>query len=1059
MTARRHHRIQGSLLLPLVLLTTAWLALAFATNVRAVTITNLQQLTQALSAEERITCDVDIEVTVCSMSRPETGVLIVQDKTGTELLELDSFDPAIQPGERIRIQHNSCLLRRREMGIEVSPAPIVDVDGLHARKMGTATVRLPAGKIPLQLEWFNSLSFFNLEVQWSISNRPLQTIADAALWHSDVTELGTTNFLPGLRAECFEGFWDCLPDFNLLQPVKSGVVTNFDTSFRTRYDLVGIRFTGYLEIPSAGQYRFNFWSDDGGMLFLGDQHMSTVRLGHTNPPIASPIAPLACSFTNLDERHWVEVEGRVRFVSRIGKGVRFDIGTDGQVISVRLADAAGLDLSTLLNSRVKVAGVGRGVMISSEATALGKLFAANAKDLTIVEPALYQGDSSQPITSIAQVQSLPIDKARQGLPVHLHGTVTGAKYTTQEHWMSFEDDTRGIFVKLPILTNKVPAFGEMWEVEGHSAVGDFAPIVIAEKLTRLGGGQLPSPVRPTWTELLNGSKDVQWAELKGLVAGVHSNTISLSLPEGRLDVAMENSFEPEFRQYLKAVVKIRGVLYAVWDSTTHEVRVGRVMMRYSAISVEVPAPADPFDAVVKTPRELLLFDAQASAFRPVKVRGQIVYADPTQLILEELGSGLRLLPMEKSTARPGDLVEAVGYPDIGRSQLMLRDVLLRKTGDAPLPIPKTVDGSSLSEGGLNSARVRIEGKLLGWHAETGTPVLEMQFGSRVFLARIANAEPGPLSLRPDSRLALVGVYVGDGHSKDPRADSESFELLLNDMSDITVLSQPSWWTLPRLLALVSVLMVILLFTIVWNSQLRRLVEQRTNQLKREVHERERIERQHALEAERSRIARDLHDDLGSSLTEISVLASTGQLPQTSPDGKPTLFQTIGEKARSLISALDVIVWAVDPEDNSLQSLADYLSGYTDEFFTHTPIACRFKVPVSFPSITLEGRIRHDLLMAVKEALNNIVRHAEATEVEFRMGITDNILEIVIADNGTGIKNARHSGGHGLKNLSARLQNLGGACRVETRPGGGTTVSIQLPLGAASEVGSEQAAAE
>ena len=191
----------------------------------------------------------------------------------------------------------------------------------------------------------------------------------------------------------------------------------------------------------------------------------------------------------------------------------------------------------------------------------------------------------------------------------------------------------------------------------------------------------------------------------------------------------------------------------------------------------------------------------------------------------------------------------------------------------------------------------------------------------------------------------------------------------------------------------------------------------------------------------------MHDDLGSSLTEISVLASSGQLRQTSAEHQPNLFQTIGAKARSLISALDVIVWAVDPEDNSLQSLADYLSGYADEFFSHTDIACRFKVPVSFPPVTLEGRVRHEILMAVKEALNNILRHAGATEVEFRMALADRCLEIDVADNGKGIENELRSDGHGLKNLSTRLQKLGGNCKVGSRPDGGTIVKFRLPLAA------------
>jgi signal transduction histidine kinase len=469
---------------------------------------------------------------------------------------------------------------------------------------------------------------------------------------------------------------------------------------------------------------------------------------------------------------------------------------------------------------------------------------------------------------------------------------------------------------------------------------------------------------------------------------------------------MDDFFESDLKPFEKSVVRVRGVLYAVWNAATREVRVGNVMMRNATINVDLPAPADPFDAVVKTPRELLLFDAQATAFRRVKVHGQIIYADATQIFLEQDGAGLRLLPADKIDVRPGDLVEAVGYPDISKTALLLREASVRQTGKAALPEPKQLSEPQMTHEGLDSTRVRVEGKLLGSHSEQGAPVLEMQSGTHLYLARMARGDAQIFSLRPGSQLALKGVYASRGRNQRSSTEAES--------------------------------------VVIWNTQLRRLVEQRTEQLQRETRERERVERQHALEAERSRIARDLHDDLGSSLTEISVLASTGQRPLPGEKITANLFQAIAGKARSLIAALDVIVWAVDPEDNSLQSLADYLSGYTDEFFSHTNIACRFKVPVSFPPLTVEGRVRHDLLMAVKEALNNIVRHAEATEVEFRMAVSDKKLEIEIADNGKGFAGGDRDG-HGLKNLSARLAKLGGGCAVESRVGGGTTVKIYLPL--------------
>lgn len=1032
-----------------MLVVRASLFLTFVPAVSATVFTNLQQMTQALATNPVAIGKVDLAVTLCAASRPHLGVLIVQDESGTELLQVGDFQHEFQPGERLRISRDSGLLRRREMGIQISAVPVVRNDGLHSWTQVAGTTALPAGKVPLRLEWFNYWRTSGLDVRWGRANKSTHLIAASNLWHAVVTEAGVTNFLPGLRAESYEGAWEFLPDFNQLHPTKSSVVKNFDLSVRSREELVGICYSGYLDVPQAGRYEFSTGSDDGSQLFLGELAVAIVRLGRTNLPPPTPAKIYAAEFRTLEERRWVALEGRVSFISRIGAGVKFDLNIDRHISAVHVADASGLDLSSLLNSRVRITGIGHAVMTTGQSLVLGKLFAAKATDIVALEPALANLQTGRPISSVAQVQSLPIEEARKALPVRIRGTVTGAINATGEHWMTFQDDTRGIFVELAGLSNAAPVVGELWEVEGHSAAGDFAPIVVAKRINCLGTGALPAPVRPTWAELLNGSQDVQWAELTGLVTGVNSNSVTLHLPEGRLALELQGYSESDLRPLLKAVVRIRGVLYAVWDATTREVRVGRVMMRNSTISVDVPAPTDPFDAVLRTPRELLLFDAHASAFRPVKVRGQIVYADASRLVLEAESTGLRLLPMGESQVKPGDLVDAVGYPDIGGGELTLREVLLKKTGVASLPPPKSMEESGPPPANWNSARVRVEGKLLGWHLEKAEYVLELQSGTRLYLARIAAGDAGTLSLRPGSRLALVGVYVARSHGLRSNSDNESFELLMNSLADLTILSRPPWWTLPRLFALLGLLLLILVITVIWNTQLRRQVEQRTTQLHHEVRERERMERQAALETERSRIARDLHDDLGSSLTEISVLASTGQLPHSDLTRQATLFQSIGTRARSLIAALDVIVWAVDPEDNSLQSLADYLTGYTNDFFSHTQIGCRFKIPVSFPPITLEGRVRHDLLMAVKESLNNIVRHAEATELEFRLAVGNAGLEIDIADNGKGIENGAHSGGHGLKNLSARLKKLGGQCTVEPRSHRGTIVKIRLPLAAAS----------
>jgi signal transduction histidine kinase len=100
--------------------------------------------------------------------------------------------------------------------------------------------------------------------------------------------------------------------------------------------------------------------------------------------------------------------------------------------------------------------------------------------------------------------------------------------------------------------------------------------------------------------------------------------------------------------------------------------------------------------------------------------------------------------------------------------------------------------------------------------------------------------------------------------------------------------------------------------------------------------------------------------------------------------------------------------------------------------------------MALPEVTLVGRVRHDLFLAIKEALHNVVQHSQATEVEFQLAVTEAGLEIVVADNGRGFE-AQPGDGHGLKNLPARLAQMGGRCEVISSPGRGTQVKIRLPL--------------
>jgi len=1008
----------------------------------AITITNLALVCRALNTADRIRCDLRLEVAVCSASRPELGLIIAQDATGVELLELGPRLEKLHPGERIRIQGTNLLLRRRDLGTQISAAPLVDNDGLHSPKTAQGEVLLKVGRIPLELDWFNGFHYFSLEVLYQPPNGPAQSIPDSALWHlAPAQQPGNTNFVPGLEVESYQGNWPQIPDFSLLSPVSIGSVSNFDLGFRTQDEMVGLRFRGFLQAPADGRYVFQVTSDDGSMLFIGPTDLTVQSLGGGNAP-AARAALIAQSMDSLEERRWMSLRGRVSFISKHESSLDLELRSGADTVSLTVADAAGLDPGSLLNASVRVSGMGRAALSAGQRVILDRLYVASGADLKRVEPETDLANQAARLRDIVQVQAMQITDAQRESPVRVRGVVTAANRS--DRWAALQDDTRGIFVDLHAFSNSFPARADLYEVIGHTAPGNFAPIVVAQELTRLGRGRMPEPARPSWNSLANGSMDVQWVEFQGLVSDVHSNILDLLLPDGPLQARLENHFEPELRQYQNAVVRIRGTLFAMWNTDTREVQFGTVLMRNATVSVDRPAVLDPFQAPAKTARELLLFDARATAFRPVKVRAQVLYADAQCVFAVDHGMGLRVLTPDGAELRPGDLIEAVGHPEISGPSPLLRQGIVRKTGAAPLPKPVVLSGSELEQNGSDSTLVRVEANLLAIHTEQNSRVLELESNNQLFDARIKPGLATALLLRLGSRLQLTGVLSKSGHQSHTTSQTGSFELLIDSPADILVLSQPSWWTLGRLGALVGFLLVILALAAAWINQLRRQVEQRTAQLQREIRERERAERHQAIETERSRIARDLHDDLGSSLTEIGVLASTGQRANGA-GGSSELFDAIAGKARGSIAALDVIVWAVDPEDNSLQSLADYLSGFAGEYLAHSNVVCRFKIPVTLPPVIFEGRVRHDLFLAVKETLNNVVRHAQAGEVEFRIAASETAMEIVIADNGKGFEASASNQGNGLKNLRDRLAKLGGTCVVESRPGNGTTVRMRLPL--------------
>jgi ligand-binding sensor domain-containing protein/signal transduction histidine kinase len=217
-----------------------------------------------------------------------------------------------------------------------------------------------------------------------------------------------------------------------------------------------------------------------------------------------------------------------------------------------------------------------------------------------------------------------------------------------------------------------------------------------------------------------------------------------------------------------------------------------------------------------------------------------------------------------------------------------------------------------------------------------------------------------------------------------------------------------------------------------------------------------LERQQAIERERTRIAKDIHDDLGASLTRINLLSQSARRDLDDPPQREKNLDQICITARQLTRAMDEIVWAVDPQHDTLDSLASYLDKLIHELLGASGIRCRLDFPAQLPAWPVTADVRHNLFLAFKEALHNVLKHSAATEVRISFVLEPAAVAVNIADNGRGFDPAvltetALNGGkprprlNGLVNMRKRLQEIGGRCEIQSERGRGTQVTFYLPV--------------
>ena len=670
-------------------------------------------------------------------------------------------------------------------------------------------------------------------------------------------------------------------------------------------------------------------------------------------------------------------------------------------------------------------------------------------------PVSAQTSSNQVLRSAGQVRKLTPEQAARHLPVQLKAVVTFHDGSLYSRFV--QDETAGIYLQE---TTNMPPFGagQLVEIDGETGAGEYAPIVILRSIKVLGDAPMPPAKKVSLEELVSGREDSQFVEVVGTVRSVRFEEESENF---LLDVVVGGERFTAYTRHLpvantlalvESVVRVRGVCSTLFNRQRQLFGFRLLVPRPSDVEIVEPAAADPFDIPPQEISSLLRFTAQSTFGRRVKVAGTVLYHEPgVALFIQDETEGLYCQTRERLAVGPGDKVEVLGFPAKGEYTPVLQDTTYRKIGSSVVPEAVAIDLGEALSGVFDCRLVRITGKLIE-HTQRGREqFVVLEKNGFIFYAYLGKEE-GSTGFSPTdvgSEVAVTGICLIERGSswragEDWRA--KSFRILLRSPGDVVILRSPPWWNVKRVLWMAGALGFLALATSAWVAVLRRQVAERTQQLGKQIQERQRAERRREIEQERARVAHDLHDELGAGLTEVNMLSSLVKSPATSTEEKEQYLDDLARTAERMVTSLDEIVWAVNPRNDTVASLASYFGAYAQRLLDLASVSCGLDVAENLPDYPLDPKFRQALFLAFKEALTNVVRHADATQVWLRISVQRDQLVVEVADNGRGFdQHERNAGEDGIVNMKERLKDLGGSCEVTGGAPQGTIVRLSAPL--------------
>lgn len=714
-------------------------------------------------------------------------------------------------------------------------------------------------------------------------------------------------------------------------------------------------------------------------------------------------------------------------------------------------------------------------------------FFISAAALLIVALVYPRARAAEPIVHIGEVRALAWDDAAKSLPVRVRGVVTWQGFRDQ---LIVQDDTGGCWLEMSEARGRqlwtaddtifdLIRVGDVLEIEGVSGPGGYAPVILPTSLRIVGKQPLPAARAMEPTRFFSGAEAGLRIEVRAVVQGYRSAgsawVLELNADPGRFTAEVPLGALPDPAALVDAVVRVTGVAVTRINSRGELTMPRLFSSRASDLVIEVPAPA-PFAAPLVGLDRLLPFRPEPAGPHRLCVIGVVTYALKGKfLYLQEGDSAVRVEVRSTEPFQVGDRVEASGFVDMTRAVGMLVEAQVRKIGIGTTPTAVAMNpediialdtqamyvGKRAQPHDFDGHLIRFRASLLAVQSDHDPKQpsrrLTLKRGEMLVGAILPAGDPALLdALRPGSELEVTGIVQLEYTSvAAPRLSlvPTRLDVFLRSAADVIVVQSPSWWTAERLLAAVAIVAVAFGAALVWAWQLRLQVRRKTEQLAVEMHARRdaAVEFQATLR-ERNRLAANLHDTLLQTLGGIGFQIGAGEAEAALPDraGKP--IAQLGVARRILDHAVQELrssVWALRNPSLQGKSLPEALRVVVDREGAGQAARIELRTEGDFSHVS--EFVAGNLVLAAQEALRNALKHGapQVITLEARIAKSHDSISLVIRDDGVGFTPGREAGvnqGHfGLVGMRERIERLDGKVELESAPGAGTTVRLEVPL--------------